>query len=601
MDYSSHANSEFGTSEPGAGRDLFVALAIAATVLFFRLGATRLWDRDEPRNARCAVEMMERNDWFVPTFNGELRTHKPILLYWLMMSAYWLWGVNEFAARFWSALLAVGTVGTTYWLGRRMFDSTIGLWGAIILATTLMFQVAGRAATPDSALVFFSTAALAIFGVSHFSCGPDRSPPRQRWPFLSVFAMSSCMGLAVLAKGPIGCVLPAAIMIGYCWITVFRPRPAVDGTIPRSRYAQLVDRLRISVIGMGHELQRLRPWTAITIVVAVAAPWYILVSVKTDGAWIQSFLWEHNLGRAVSVMEGHDGTLFYYPLTLLVGCFPWSVFAVPIGKIVFREFRQRGSWADGFTFLLTWLAVFVFAFSAVQTKLPNYVTPTYPAIALIMAACLLRFVRNQAESDRRWFMAGAVCLAVSGLAIAAGLSVAAHNCFGRDRWIGFVGLIPIAAAMAMLVCLRTSRCRLLWPIAGTSAILFYSGLFGIVLPTASRQQTVAAMIDSALHGSNRGGLASFASHEPSWVYYAGQTVRFFPRDRVVDAVKFLSRPSNRLITTTAGLARMRTELPFAVSVVAEFEYFLRRQKLIVVQRAAKRSAEQVALDAEKAR
>ena len=87
------------------------ALALlASTVFFVNLGTPKLWDRDEPRNARCASEMLERSDWIVPTFNGELRTHKPVLLYWLMMSSFRLFGTTEFAARFWSATLSVGTV-----------------------------------------------------------------------------------------------------------------------------------------------------------------------------------------------------------------------------------------------------------------------------------------------------------------------------------------------------------------------------------------------------------------------------------------------------------------------------------------------------------
>src|SRR5947209_822738 len=98
----------------------FVA-AIAAFVVLTNLGGPRLWDRDEPRNAGCAWEMLERHDWVVPRFNAELRTHKPVLLYWGIMSAYFIFGINEFAARLPSALCAIGTVLCTYRMGRRLF------------------------------------------------------------------------------------------------------------------------------------------------------------------------------------------------------------------------------------------------------------------------------------------------------------------------------------------------------------------------------------------------------------------------------------------------------------------------------------------------
>ena len=83
-------------------------LAICTLLLLANLGATSLWDIDEPRNAGCAAQMYAQGEWIVPTFNGQLRSHKPVLLYWLMMLAYAVFGVNEFAARFWSAVLSIG-------------------------------------------------------------------------------------------------------------------------------------------------------------------------------------------------------------------------------------------------------------------------------------------------------------------------------------------------------------------------------------------------------------------------------------------------------------------------------------------------------------
>ena len=74
---------------------LTLIVLVAGVVLFTNLGGPTLWDRDEPRNAGCALEMLQRGDWMVPVFNAELRAHKPILLYWLIMSAYELFGVNE--------------------------------------------------------------------------------------------------------------------------------------------------------------------------------------------------------------------------------------------------------------------------------------------------------------------------------------------------------------------------------------------------------------------------------------------------------------------------------------------------------------------------
>src|SRR5262245_65129288 len=127
------------------------------------LGGPRLWDRDEPRNAGCAREMLAANNWVVPIFNGELRAHKPVLLYWCIMASYLGLGVNELAARLPSALCAIGSVICVYRMGRRLFGPRAGLWAGIALATSLMFVVAGRAATPDALLIFCITLALTIY------------------------------------------------------------------------------------------------------------------------------------------------------------------------------------------------------------------------------------------------------------------------------------------------------------------------------------------------------------------------------------------------------------------------------------------------------
>ena len=112
---------------PGFRHQLLL-IVVSATVFLTNLGGPPLMDRDEPRNAGCAAEMAARGDWVVPWFNDELREHKPVLLYWLMMSAYAVFGVNEFAARFWSAALAVGTVLMTYHIGRRLFNPAAACW-----------------------------------------------------------------------------------------------------------------------------------------------------------------------------------------------------------------------------------------------------------------------------------------------------------------------------------------------------------------------------------------------------------------------------------------------------------------------------------------
>src|SRR3989304_5785520 len=139
-------------------------IAAAAGIIFFTyLGAASLWDEDETLYASCAREMLQRGDWVVPMFNGKLFPDKPPLMFWLMMAGFELFGVNEFGARFFSAVLGVGTALLTYHLGRLLFNPSVGLWAGLITASSIIFTVSARAATVDSALVFVSTLALLCF------------------------------------------------------------------------------------------------------------------------------------------------------------------------------------------------------------------------------------------------------------------------------------------------------------------------------------------------------------------------------------------------------------------------------------------------------
>jgi 4-amino-4-deoxy-L-arabinose transferase-like glycosyltransferase len=124
-------------------------------LLLFRLGATPIYILDEARNSECAREMMQRNDWIVPTFNGELRTDKPPLHYFFMSISYKIFGVNEFAARFFSAAMGLLTVLITYFYTKRLLNAFAAFCAAVVLAISTHFLFEFRLAVPDPYLIFF--------------------------------------------------------------------------------------------------------------------------------------------------------------------------------------------------------------------------------------------------------------------------------------------------------------------------------------------------------------------------------------------------------------------------------------------------------------
>ncbi len=179
-------------------------LAMGALLFLVNLGAATLWDMDEGKNYTCTREMMAARNYVIPSFDGELRSDKPALIYWLQALATHLFGVHEFSARLPSALAALGAVLLIYELGRSMFGRSTGLIGAVIAACTPMLCGAARFANPDALLHLFILLTLYLFWIGH------RHPSRLWW-----IAMGAAAGVGMLAKGPVAVVLPGAIVLVF--------------------------------------------------------------------------------------------------------------------------------------------------------------------------------------------------------------------------------------------------------------------------------------------------------------------------------------------------------------------------------------------------
>ena len=538
----------------GTAVQIAIILLVTITVFFTNLGVPRLWDRDEPRNAGCAAEMLARNDWVVPIFNSQLRPHKPALLYWLMMSAYSVFGVNEFSARFWSALLAVGTCLATYMIGRRLFDSTIGLVSAIALATSMMFVVAARAATPDSVLVFCSTVSLMFFVLGTFPKTNDTSRNENskhndgQWAGFFptnnayVLAAYATMGLGVLAKGPIGFLLPMA-MIGMfgLWKTLSdnevesgKGGLSPDGSWLGNVRAFVWRFVRcFSPVHFAKTLWTMRPLTAAAIIVAISSPWFVWVHFRTEGDFTQLFFIGEHFVRATEAMENHSGGVWFYPLAILVGFFPWSCFWGPVVIGLFKPVDQSPQgkrWGTATLFLLCWVGVQVGAFTIAKTKLASYVTPCYPALAILAASCLVDFSRRMARANpampvrvgRVWFNAAFAGLGIGGVLISVGVWVGVGQYLPSVQWLAVLGLIPVIASVWLLWELRQRRSGRLVSIYCVGAVVLAVAAFDFGSVVVDRQRSCMTILNETQQRS--GTVATYGCHESTWVFYSQKPI-----------------------------------------------------------------------------
>lgn len=423
-----------------------IVALVAALVLLPNLGDPPLWDDDEPRNAACSLAMWQSGDWVVPTFNGRLRVEKPVLVNWLHMAGFALAGVNETGARLSSALLTLATCLLSWRIGRALFSPAAGLWAGVALATCLWTGATGRAATPDAPLAFCTTLALWFFIGGSQAAGPDGCGWRHgpvRLSCRAALGAGAACGLAVLAKGPVGVVLPLTAFLGFAtWQAALDPGRC--GPWAARWWAAFRDGCRGT-----------RPLLILATALAVAGPWYALVTVRTGGEWPRDFLLVHNLGRFAGPMEGHSGSAFlYYPLVLLIGTFPWSMASALVGHHAVRTARSTAGRLDepGMRLLLAWVAAWVVPFSLSGTKLPGYVWPAYPALAGAVGLFVADWIRRPSAGTDAWMRWSWFFLAASGVAIAIGLPIVTQHVAPEMAWLGLVGLVPLCGAAWAWAC-----------------------------------------------------------------------------------------------------------------------------------------------------
>lgn len=514
---------------PASGFHGWFVAGTAMCVLLFRLGGPALWDDDEPKNAACSLAMLDSRDWVVPTFNGRLRVEKPPLVNWVQVGGFTVCGPNETGARIGSALLTIGTCLLTWRIGLRQFGPTCGLLGGLAMASCVWTAVGGRAATPDAPLLFFTTLGLFLF--ARGSDFPARVPSISAWYAMGIGA--SC-GAATLAKGPVGLVLPLTAFLAYA---VWRTRSF--------RRADCMAAIR-----------GIRPLIIIMSAAAVAAPWYVWVAIRTDGEWLRGFLLVHNVGRFAAPMEGHSGSILYYPAVVAVGLFPWSI--VLAAMLAHAVFLMRSPSAGGrrapLELLTCWTAAWIGFFSCSGTKLPGYIWPAYPALAIATGLFLADWAEGRDDVPwHRWLTSARgpdqaigllmrvawSVLAATGLAFTIGLPVAARWLAPGCEWLGMIGLVPLAAAaMAWRSQSAGLRPQALGVMA-LAACLLVSLLASVAAESFSRSQGPRALIAGLERPAGDFAWACLWNVPPSLVFYAHSRIEKL--DTAADVAAHLRR------------------------------------------------------------
>ncbi len=329
---------------------------VCLVIVFSNLGSSALFDPDEGRNAEKAREILLLGDWVTPYENFLPTLDKPVFFYWLVAISFKLFGLSEWSARLPSALAGLGCIFLVYRFARVQWGLQEGLWSSLVLITSLEFFLFSRIVIFDMTLTFFIS--LALF--SFYAVTQTDDPRAGKRHCLLMYA---AMGAGTLVKGPIALVLSGMIIFFYLLVT---------------RKWFLLRRLNI-------------PLGAI-VCFAVVAPWYLWVEARNPG-YLRYFLWEEHFVRYLTPHFSRTKGWYYFFLVLGIGFLPWSFF-IPV--------TAKNLWNRTFTganlFLTLWVILPFAFFSASNAKLPHYILPIYPALAILTGQAVAAKIQDTKRS-----------------------------------------------------------------------------------------------------------------------------------------------------------------------------------------------------------
>jgi 4-amino-4-deoxy-L-arabinose transferase-like glycosyltransferase len=453
-----------------AKQRLWPLLALAATAFvtfFFGLGRLALLGPDEPRYAEIAREMFATGDWISPRLCGCLWFEKPALIYWMSALGYRFFGVSEFAARLPVAIAATLTVLLIYVVIRRLVSPRLALTTALVLLTSGMFIGYARVASPDMPLAATITLALLTGFLATQTNGRRR---------VLLWTVSfAALGLTMLAKGLAGIVLATLIFAVYfVWM----------------RRADFIN-WRELLIGA-------------IIFLMVIATWYVPVTMRHGYQFIYEFFIRHHFERFTSNEFGHPQPFYFFLPIAIAGIAPWSAFLVPaIARL--RWLQPRADRRDALVaFAWVWAAVIIIFFSFSGSKLPGYILPAFPALAIVVGDQIERFV---AEPRPRLMQVAAWMTAMLSLAVVVGFAVYLHKeGIPLQGWRVLVYVVPAGVALAGMVLLAARRRSAFIPAVSLVMVSVVAGAGLALMPKLNDELTrkpLALAAASALRPGER--------------------------------------------------------------------------------------------------
>lgn len=408
-------------------RPLLLLLGLLALFISLDgLGDRKLANPDEGRYSEISREMALSGDFVTPRLNGLKYFEKPPLQYWATAIAFRLFGESELSARLYTALCGLGCVLLIGYTGKRLYDEETGLLSALVLLSAPYFAALNEIVTLDMGLTFWMTLTISAFLISQFA---SAEVSHRRWLWVAWAGMAG----AVLSKGLIGIVFPAAALFLYC----------------------IVQRdFRLPV-----QLQ----WTrGLIIFFALVAPWFVMVSLQNPEFLHFFFIHEH-FERFTSTSHRRVENWWFFLPILFAGFLPWAVVLIPAAVSGWRapaRLTEQNRVFAPIKFILLFSLFILLFFSKSGSKLPAYILPMFPMLGLVIGIYL-----RQIEAQRlRWMVLPVLPVSLWG-AYAAWLAPAKQTQSDFSRalydemsiWVIAAALVIAVATLLAFVVLQKQR------------------------------------------------------------------------------------------------------------------------------------------------
>lgn len=521
-------------------RQLWWLLVTVAIIWFANLEYRTLVKPDEGRYAEIPREMVKSGDWTTPRLNELKYFEKPPLQYWATAVAYEVFGEHQWTSRLWAGLTGFAGLLLVWFAGLRLYGREVAGYAAMLLGGSLLYSLIGHINTLDMGVTFFMT--LGIFAML-IAQGEREVGSQRAWMLLAWAGLA----LAVLSKGLMGLILPGTALFLYCILqrdwSMFKKLYFLPG---------------------------------LTVFFLIVTPWFYLVMKANPEFFERFFIYEHYTRFTTKDLGRYQPWYYFVPI-LLSGALPWTVLMFDSMLGAWRSGKRVAQVFSAERFLLIW-AVFIYLFFSVSgSKLPSYLLPMFPALALLMAVRLTRI----SERVLTWELLPVIPMLLVLIGFALNIERFADTPQQAElypqyaRWlIGGVSILVVGVIAAVLLLKRQHKTVAVMVLAMSSLLCGQVSLSGYntIAHERSAKHIAAAIKD---HVKPEVPFYSVLDYEQTLPFYIKHTftlVQF--QDEMAYGIK---QEPQKFIPTLADFAPVWAAQQQALAIMPRYAYPLLQQ------------------------